>query len=70
METTYFNRFEGSILLCHRENRGEKRPLQPSDEDDDGGGGKRPAVKPAPSSDEEERNMCYLCFGEGPDESG
>lgn len=59
------------IIMYTVENHGEKRPLQPSDEDDDGGGGgKRPAVKPAPSSDEEERDMCYLCFGEGPDESG
>ena len=54
------------------ENRGQKRPPPPFGDDDDGGG-KRPAAEAGPSAaavDEEESDMCWLCFGEGPDESG
>ena len=48
------------------ENCGQRRS-PPAD--DDGGGDKR--VKAESSSlDEEDQDMCYLCFGEGPDEAG
>lgn len=43
----------------------------PSDDDDDGSGKNVPMAEAATQSfDEEEHDMCYLCFGEGPDETG